>query len=53
MEETVHDLTMKIRQRKKSMTATSKYEVGGYYDFITRRDNDMYTLLYTNIYEIS
>ena len=53
MEETVHDLTMKIRQRKKSMTATSKYEVGGYFNFKTRRDNVMYTLFYTNIYEFS
>ena len=29
MEETVHDLTTKIRQRKKSITYTDKYYVEG------------------------
>ena len=32
MEETVHDIITKIRQRKKSMTNTDKYYVEGFFN---------------------
>ena len=43
MEEKVHDLTTKLRQRKKSTKNTDKHEVEGYFDLKTRRQNIMYT----------
>ena len=51
MEETVYDLTSKIRQRNKSMTTTGKYEVEGSLNLRTSIDNSMYTLFYSDIYE--
>ena len=42
MEETFHDLTAKIRQRKKSVTCTNKEEF---------EDNTMHTFFYYNISE--
>ena len=51
MEETVYDLTSKIRQRNKSMTNTGKYEVEGSLNLRTSIDNSMYTLFYFNISE--
>ena len=53
MEETVHDLNTKIRQRKKSMTTSDKYEVEGYFNFKTSRNNIIYNLFYSNISEFS
>ena len=53
MEETVHDITTKNRQRKKPMTTTDKDEVEGYFNFKTTRNNIMYNLFYSNISEFS
>ena len=53
MEETVHDLTGKIRQRKKSMTFTDKEEVEGSFNLKTSKNNTMHTFFYYNIYKFS
>ena len=53
MEETVHDLTTKIRQRKKSMTSTDKEEVEGSFNLKKSIGNNMYTLFYYNISEFA
>ena len=51
MEETVHDITTKIRQRKKSMTCTNKEEVEGSFNLTKPGNNIMRTLFYSNISE--
>ena len=51
MEETVHDLTTKLRQRIKSMTFTNKEEVEGTFNLIKPRIYIMHTFFYSNIYE--
>ena len=51
MEETVHDITTKIIQRKKPMTTADKDDVEGYFDLKTSIHNIIYTLFYSNIYE--
>ena len=51
MEETVHDLTTKIRQSKKSMTCTNKEEVEGSPNLTKPGNNTMHTLFYSSIYE--
>ena len=49
MEETVHNLTTKIRQRKKSMTCTDKDIVEGSFNLEKTVNNTMYTFFYSNI----
>ena len=49
MEEEVHDPTMKLRQKRESMTTTSKTDVEGYFIMKTNRENSMYTILNKNI----
>ena len=51
MEETVHDITTKIRQSKKSMTCTNKEEVKGYFNLTKPGNNTMHTFFYSNISE--
>ena len=51
MEETVHDLNTKIRQRKKSMTTSDKYEVERSFNLKKPRNNIMYNFFYSNIPE--
>ena len=52
MEGKLRDLSTKNRHRK-TMTTTSKDKVEGYFILETVRDNVMYNLFYTNIYEFS
>ena len=51
MEETVHDLTNKIRQRKKLMTCTNREEVEGSFNLTKPGNNIMHTFFYSNISE--
>ena len=51
MEETVHDLNTKIRQRKKSMTCTKKEEVKGTFNLTKPGNNTMHTFFYSSISE--
>ena len=51
MEETVHYITTKMRQRKKSMTWTSKEEVEGSFNLTKPATNTMHTFFYSNISE--
>ena len=51
MEETVHDLTTKIRQRKKSMTCTNKEELEGSFNLKKPGNNTMHTFFYSKISE--
>ena len=51
MEEIVHDITTKMRQRKKSMTWTSKEEVEGHFNLTKPTNNTMHTFFYSNISE--
>ena len=51
MEETVHDITTKMRQSKKSMTWTSKEEVEGHFNLTKPANNTMHTFFYSNISE--
>ena len=51
MEETVHDITTKMRQRKKSMPWTNKEEVKGHFNLTKSGNNTMHTLFYSNISE--
>ena len=51
MEETVHNITTKMRQRKKSMTWTSTEEVEGSFNLTKPAANTMHTLFYSNISE--
>ena len=53
MEENVHDLTTKIRQRKKSTTYTDKDFVKGSFNLKKYRSNNMHTFFYFNISEFS
>ena len=53
MEETVHCLTTKIRQIKKSTTCTDKDEVGGYFNLKISRNNIIGTLFYFDISEFA
>ena len=50
MEETVHDLTTKIRQ-KKSMTCTNKEEVEGSFNLTKPGNNNIHIFFYSNISE--
>ena len=51
MEETVHDITTKMRQRKKSMTCTNKEMFEGTFNLTKPGNNNMRTFFYSNIYE--
>ena len=51
MEETVHDITTKIRQRKKSMTWTNKEEVESSLNLKKPGNNTMHTFFNNNISE--
>ena len=51
MEETVHDITTKMRQRKQSMTWTSTEEVEGSFNLKKPATNTMHTFFYSNISE--
>ena len=51
MEETVHDITTKMRQKKKSMTWKNKVEVEGSFNSTKPGNNTMHTFLYNNISE--
>ena len=53
MEETFHDITTKIRQRKKSMTCNGKEEVEGYFNYKTPGTNTIHTFFYSNISEFA
>ena len=53
MEETVHDLTTKIRQRKKSMTCTDKDILEGYFNYKKNGNNTMHTFFYSDISEFA
>ena len=53
MEETVHDINTKIRQRKKLITCTDKEEVEGSFNWRTPGTNTMHTLFYSNISEFA
>ena len=53
MEETVHNLATKIRQRKKSMTITDKYDVEGSFNLKTSRHDIMYNFLNSDISEFA
>ena len=53
MEENVHDLTTKIRLRKKSMTYNYKEEVEGTLHFKTSKNNIMHTIFYSNLYKFT
>ena len=55
MEETVHDITTKMRQRKKSMTWKNKEEVEGSFNLTKPGNNTMHTffiILYLSLVEI-
>ena len=49
MKENVHDLTTKIRQRKKYITSTDKETVEGSLNSKKIRSNNMHTFFYYNI----
>ena len=51
MEETVHDITTKTKQRKKSMTWTNKEEVEGSFNLTKPVNNTMHTFFYNIISE--
>ena len=51
MEETLHDITTKMKQRKKSMTWTNKEEVEGHFNLTKPGNNIMQTFLNSNISE--
>ena len=51
MEETVHNITTKIRQSKKSMTWTNKEKVEGSFNLTKPANNTMHTFFYSNISE--
>ena len=51
MEETVHSITTKMRQRKKSMTWTNKEEVEGSFNLTKPGNNIMHTFFNINISE--
>ena len=51
MEETVHDITTKMSQKKKSMTWTNKEEVEGHFNLTKPGNNTMHTFLNSNISE--
>ena len=53
IEETVHDITTKIRQRKKSMTCTDKEEVEGSFNLKKPGNDTIHTFFYSNISEFS
>ena len=53
MEENFHDITTKIRQRKKPTTSTDKEGVQGSFKKKTPKNNTTHTLLYSNIYEFA
>ena len=53
MEETVHDLTTKTRQRKKSMTYNEEEEFEGSFNLKNNGNNIMHTLFYSNISELA
>ena len=50
-EETFHDLTTKIIQRKKSMTCTNKEKVEDTVNLTKPGNNTMHTFFYSNISE--
>ena len=51
MAETFHDVTIKMRQRKKSMTWTSTEIVEGSFNLTKPGTNTMHTFFYSNISE--
>ena len=51
MEETVHDLTTKIRQGNKSITCTDKEEFQGSFNLTKPGDNNIHTLFYYSLSE--
>ena len=51
MEETVHDITTKIRQRKQSMAWMNKEEVEGSFNLTKHGNNTMQTFFNNNISE--
>ena len=53
MEETVHDLTTKMRQREKLMTWTNKEKVEGSLNLTKPGNNTMHTFFNNNISEFS
>ena len=53
MEENIHDITTKTRQRKIIMTYTDKYYVEGSFNLRKPRSNNMHTFFYSNISEFS
>ena len=53
MEWNVHEITTKIRQRKKSMTSTDKEEVEGSLNLKKSGTDTMHTFFYSNIYEFA
>ena len=53
MEETVHDITTKIIQRKKSMTWKNKEEVKGSFNLTKPGNNNIHTFSYSNISEFA
>ena len=50
-EETVHGITTKMRQRKKSMTWNNKEEVEGHFNLTKPGNNTMHTFFNSNISE--
>ena len=55
MEETVHGITNKMRQREKSMTWTNKEKVEGYFNLTKPGNNTMHTffiIIYLSSVEI-
>ena len=53
MEQKVHDIATKIRQRKISITITDIEDVEGSFNLNTSRHNIMYTFFYSNISDFS
>ena len=53
IQETVHDVTTKIRQRKKYMTCTDKYYVDVSFNLKKSGSNNMYTFFYYDISEFA
>ena len=51
MEETVHDITTKMRQSKKSITWTNKEEVEGHFNLTKPGTNTMHTFFNSNTSE--
>ena len=51
MEETVHDITNKIIQRKKSMTCSNKEKFEGTFNLTKPGNNTMHTFFHSNISE--